>query len=428
MSCPGAVLAQPSGAAISSPRNAALSLDQFITLAIQTHPSVAGKRAGLNAAEAEIQAARYQYFPTPSLQLRQNRGERSTVLALQQPLWAGGRIDAGLDAASARANAASASIYETQTALALRATTVWQAWQQARGRSAAGVAGIDLLSGYAQSVARRIQAGAAGEGDRALVDARLAQAQGDLAAARASERASLAQLSQMVGQRLRSQDLIDVASGKSDTINPSFSGDHALEALLAQALRVSPALHRARAEIDSASHEITQKRAAQWPTLNLRAENQRGNGATSTLMPNETRLLLVLDYTPGAGLSSGANADAASARLIGLQDNLDATQRELIEKVSADFEEHQSSRGRLVDLQRTLKANADVLASYERLFIAGKRGWLEVLNAARELTQAQTALADVQALHQASGTRLRLHAGELLGSNAAPQSTPARTP
>ena len=384
----------------------------------------------MNAAEAEIQAARYQYYPTPSLQLRQTRGERATVLALQQPLWAGGRIDAGLDAARARSNAASASIYEAQTALALRATTVWQAWQQARGRSAAGVAGIALLSGYAQSVARRIQAGAAGEAYRALVDARLAQAQGDLAAAHASERASLAQLSQMVGQQLRSQDLIDVAPGENDRANPSFSGDHALaiEALLAQALKVSPALHRARAEINSASHEITQKRAAQWPTLNLRAEHQRGNGATSTLVPNETRLLLVLDYTPGAGLSTGANADAASARLIGLQDNLDATQRELIEKVSADFEEHQSSRSRLADLQRTLKANADVLASYERLFIAGKRGWLEVLNAARELTQAQTALADVQALHQASATRLRLHAGELLGSNAAPQPTPARTP
>jgi len=427
---PGGVLAQPLGAALSSPHQATLSLDQFITLAIQTHPSVASKRAGLNAAEAEIQAARYQYYPTPSLQLRQNRNELATVLALQQPLWAGGRIDAGLDAASARSKAARASIHEAQTALALRATTVWQAWQQARGRSAAGVVGIDLLNGYAQSVARRIQAGAAGESDRALVDARLAQAQGDLAAARASERASLAQLAQMVGRRLRSQDLMDVASGGSERIDPGFSGDQALalETLLVQALRVSPALQRARAEIESADHDITQKRAAQWPTLNLRAEHQRGNGTASTLVPNETRLLLVLDYTPGAGLSASANADAASARLIGLQDNLDATQRELIEKVSADFEEHQSSVSRLADLQRTLKASADVLASYERLFIAGKRGWLEVLNAAREITQAHTALADVQALRQASATRLRLHAGELLEADAASLPASERTP
>ena len=36
-----------SGAAISGSQKAPLSLEQFITLAIQTHPSVASKRAGL---------------------------------------------------------------------------------------------------------------------------------------------------------------------------------------------------------------------------------------------------------------------------------------------------------------------------------------------------------------------------------------------
>ena len=390
------------------------SLGQFITQAIQAHPSIANKRAGLNAAQSEIQAARYQYYPTPSVQLRQDKGDSTTIFAVQQPLWAAGRLDAGLDAASARSVAASAAITEAQTALALRVTSAWQAWYQAKQRSVALVEGIAQLQTYAQSAARRIEAGAAGEGDRALVDARLAQTQGDLAAARAAERSALAQLSQMVGQALRSQELQTPINLALSTPPISAPDPLALEALLTQALKVSPALQRTQAEIDSARHDITQKRAALWPTLNLRAEHQSGIAPAAGLYPNETRYLLVMDYTPGAGLSAGANADAASARLIGLQDNLDATQRDVVEKVSADFEEHHASRSRLGDLQRTLKANAEVLASYERLFIAGKRGWLEVLNAARELTQAQTALADVQALHLASATRLRLHAGELL--------------
>ena len=54
-----------------------------------------------------------------------------------------------------------------------------------------------------------------------------------------------------------------------------------------------------------------------------------------------------------------------------------------------------------------------VLASYDRLFVAGKRNWLDVLNAARELTQVETSLADVEALVVASYYRLRLHGGEL---------------
>lgn len=411
----------PTAAAAATATPSPHRLDQLITQAIQAHPSIANKRAGFTAAQSEIQAARYQYYPTPSVQLRQDKGDSTTIFAVQQPLWAAGRLDAGLDAASARSVAASAAITEAQTALALRVTSAWQAWYQAKQRSVALLDSIEQLKAYAQSAARRIEAGAAGEGDRALVDARLAQTQGDLAAARAAERSALAQLSQMVGEPLRSQDLHNPARPAP---TPAATPEPlALEALLPQALKASPALQRAQAEIDSARHEITQKRAALWPTLNLRAEHQSGVAPAAGLYPNETRYLLVLDYTPGAGLSAGANADAASARLIGLQDNLEATQRDVIEKVSADFEEHQSSRSRVSDLQRTFTANAEVLASYERLFIAGKRGWLEVINAARELTQAQTALADVQALHLASATRLRLHAGELLGATAPPQPT-----
>ena len=176
----GLALAQPAGLVASGPYR----LDQLINLAVRAHPSVSSKRAGLNAAQADIEAARYQYYPTPSMQLRQNRGDVTRVLTLQQPLWAGGRLDAGLNVASARSVAAAASIEEAQILLALRVSSAWQAWHQAQGRSAAIAAGIDLLNGYSQSAGRRIEAGAAGEGDRALVQARLAQSLADLASAR----------------------------------------------------------------------------------------------------------------------------------------------------------------------------------------------------------------------------------------------------
>lgn len=405
------VLAQPIGvgnAAAIGPQ----SLEQLLSLAMLTHPSVVGKRAELSAAYADVEAARYQYYPSPTVQLRQGRGEGATVLALQQPLWTGGRLDSALSAANARADAAAATINEVQTALALRVTTAWQGWRQAKGRTVVLESGIELLTGYAQSVARRIDAGAAGESDRALVDARMTQSRGDLAAASAAQRTALSQLSQLVGVRLHAQDLVD--SGSAALQQQGTGPD--LDTLIAQALKVAPALRRAQAEVEAAGHEITQKRAARWPTLNLRAEHQRGNGGAASLYPNETRLLLVLDYTPGAGLSAGAAADAASARLVGLRANQDAIERELLERVTTEFEEYQSSLARQNDMHRTLKANADVLASYERLFIAGRRGWLDVLNAARELTQVQAALADVQALSQASSTRLRIYSGVLLVS------------
>jgi len=52
-----------------------LGLDQLIALSIRNHPSIAAARAEVGAAQAEVGAARSQYYPTPSVQLLQDKGE-----------------------------------------------------------------------------------------------------------------------------------------------------------------------------------------------------------------------------------------------------------------------------------------------------------------------------------------------------------------
>lgn len=385
------------------------NLDRLIAEAIQNHPSIAAARAQLGAAQAEVGAARSQYFPTPSFQLQQDKGATATVLALQQPLWAGGRIDAGMDAAQSRANAAQESIGGTQYTLAQRVTSAWAGWAQARGRGEALDKGVALLNVYAEVVSRRIQGGASGEVDRELVAARLAQTQSDLGAARSAERNALARLAQMTGQPLRLQDLgAPEASVAIDLPLP------ALDQLVTQALSRSSALKRLEANIETAQHEVEQKRAALWPALNLRAQHQRNDGSVNGITGNDSRLMLVLDYAPGAGLAASANIDAAVAGLRAQRESLDAARRDLTETVISDYEEHQACSDRKPHLQRSIKASVEVLASYDRLFIAGRRNWLDVINAARELIQAQTALADLESQQIAARARLRLHLGEML--------------
>lgn len=385
------------------------SLARLIDRAIQNHPSIAARHAEVKATQAEVEAARAQYFPTPSIQLLQDKGESTTVLTLQQPLWAGGRLDAGLEAAQSRENATRVSVGDTQYTLALRVTAAWAAWVQARGRGEALDKGVALLNIYAESVSRRIQGGASGQVDRELVAARLAQTQGDLAAARSAERSALARLAQMIGQPLRAQDLVAADATTGGDI--PLSG---LDTLVAQAFTHSAALKRLEADIETARHETQQRRAALWPTLALRAQHQRGNASATSATANDSRIMLVLEYAPGAGLSAGANIYAAEARIIGLRENLDAARRDLTETITIDYEDHLASSDRKRHLQRTLKASAEVLASYDRLFVAGKRNWLDVINAARELIQAQTSLADVEAQLVAARARLRLHIGEML--------------
>ena len=383
-----------------------LVLDDLIGLAVQAHPEIAAKRTDLEAAYAGRDAARWQYFPTPSLQLRQqDKGGNVTVAAVQQPLWSGGRLDAGLDAANSRTRSANAAISEAQYSVALRVTGAWQGWMQARGRAEALNAGIARLGVYAESVRQRIKGGVSPEVDRELVESRLSQVQGDLAAARAAERSALSQLSQLIGRSLRSEEL---SFGKGVIVQlPAF------EVLAEQSVTRSAAMRRLEAEVEAARHDTTQKRAALWPTLGVRAEYQRGDSSNVGVVTQDTRVMLVMDYVPGAGLSAAAGIDAAEARVGSLREGREAARRELLAKVAADYEDHQSSLARKRDILRTLAAATEVLASYDRLFVAGKRNWLDVLNAARELTQVETSLADVEALVVASYYRLRLHGGEL---------------
>lgn len=389
-----------------------LGLNQLIALSIHSHPSIATARAQYDAARFEVNAARAQYYPSPSVQVLQDKGDAtSTILGLQQPLWAGGRLDAGLDAAQARHRAAQMQIVSAQDALALRVAAAWAAWMQARGRVQALEQGVALLDLYTESVVRRIQGGAAGSVDRELVAARLAQTQGDLGAARSAERTALARLAQLSGRPLRSQDI--AISGSNGALDQAAGTIPERNAILAQALKRSGTLQRIEAEIEAARHETQQKRAGLWPTLSLRAQHQRNDSTAIGASASDNRIMLALDYTPGAGLSSSANIDAAVARVLAQQEGLVTARRELEDTVTNDFEDYLSSSERRHTLERALKASAEVLASYDRLFVTGKRSWLDVMNAARELIQAQTSLSDATAQQLAARARLRLHAGEI---------------
>jgi outer membrane protein, adhesin transport system len=50
----------------------------------------------------------------------------------------------------------------------------------------------------------------------------------------------------------------------------------------------------------------------------------------------------------------------------------------------------------MASIQASLRAAEDVSASYDRQFLAGRKSWLDVMNAARELAQTETQLADLQ--------------------------------
>jgi len=392
-------------------------VERLIRQALQSHPNIAAAQAERQASEFEVHAARNRFYPSPAVQLREDRDGTATVVSLTQPLWTGGRLTAGLDAAYSRADAAALAITEARYALALRVVNAWAAYRQALGRENAQSKNLQLLQVYAESVGRRVHGGASAEVDRELVGARLSQAQSDLAAASAARRTVAAQLSRLLGLPVPADDMEAEPPGWAT--DPGSGALPSIDEFLQLTIDYSPALRRLNADIEASLHDVVQRRAVLWPSVNLRAEHQRN--MVSTAGPgSHSRVMLTLDYAPDAGLSASAAASAAQTRITSQQERRAAARRELADTVQSDYEIWLAGHDQLRGLRRTLEANTAVLASYERLLTAGRRSWLDVLNIARELTAARTALTDIEAQIAAARIRLHLHAGDLPGISPHP--------
>ncbi len=391
---------------------APLTLDQLVELAVNHHPSVSARRADLEAARADMEVARQAFYPTPAVLLQQGRSSNGTLVSLQQPLWSGGRLSAGVNAASAHTMAADVAINEAQFALAVRVANAYQAWLQAHRRIAALSASIDQLASYGGRIDRRIEAGASAEVDRTLVRARLLQADSDLSSAKAAEQAAIVQLSQACGYDLSGNQLDAPPAEMIEQAPPN------LAKLITAAVVRNPGLRRVDFDITTAQYEAEQKRAALWPAIGLRAEHQHSSalGAGS----NDNRLFVVLEYTPGAGLSATKQIAAQLARIQSLREGAEASKRDLVERIAIEYQDYLAGQSRQQSMQRLLAESRNVLASYDRLFLAGKRGWLDVVNAARELTQIEVTNADLSAQQVGARYRLRLLAGEPLWLSRAP--------
>ena len=98
----------------------AWSFDQVLRQALQSHPAIQGKRSVQAAARADLDGAQWLRFPSLSAEVPTGSQETGGVVRIDQPLWSGGRIDAGIDAAGSRVDAAGAGIEEERLTLSLR--------------------------------------------------------------------------------------------------------------------------------------------------------------------------------------------------------------------------------------------------------------------------------------------------------------------
>lgn len=375
------------------PARADDDLARLLAQAMSTHPIVEGRRAALEASRADREGAEWQRFPTPSLEATtRDSGTSASLLALEQPVWTGGRITAGVRAAGFREEAARSAVTESQETIALRVINAYGELLRQQQRLLHAEASVAEHERLLAMITRRVEQEVSPPADREFALARLAQARIEQSLARQGAQAARSQLSQLVGQPV--QQVAEPAA----RLRPLPTS---LDSAVARAIERSPVLARLDRSALAAEEEVTTRRSALQPQLAVRLEKQFG-----TLADN--RALVVLRAQPGAGLSAGAAVASAQRRVDEARLAREDAVRSLREQVETAWVAYLAAEERVSGSRQSVEMSRLVSESYARQYVAGRKSWIDVLNAVREATQSQFALADAQAQSRSAGLTLWL--------------------
>jgi adhesin transport system outer membrane protein len=384
------------------------SFDEIAKQALATHPAILAKLSSSAAAMAEREGAAWQRYPSPSVEVNNdNNGTRTSLLRVQQPLWAGGRIDAGIDAAKSRHRASETAIQETKQDIVLRIIAAYVDAMRQQTRQETLTQSVQQHERLLGLIARRVEREASPRVDQDLAQSRLYQTSNDLSSIKQALANALTQLSQLSGMQVRGVGTLDI-----DTLSPRQSK----ESLIEQAIAWSPTLRRLSFEEEAAQAEVEVKRASYKPQVSLRYENSHASAPLNGIPAyNTSRLMVVLEAQTGAGLSALAGVNAASARRDAARQQREAALRDLRERTTMDWDEFLAARVRLENATLASKGAKEVFESYARQYTAGRKTWLDVLNTVRESTQSDVAATDANSQMAGAWLRLRLASGNLQG-------------
>ena len=371
------------------------NLPTLISTALMSHPSIASQKAQMQAAEIGIETAKWQYFPTPAVSTERANaasgdpfygGDKNvTTVRLQQPLWTNGRLTAGKEKAQASLAYETADLNETSLQISLKVAQAYADFLASHWRMQSTEQSLATHQKLREQVQRRMELGVQSDADLQLAQTRLDSVRSDLSAARARVETYAVRLKQLIGQPINLGELL---ANLSSPLALSVSQDMALEAALA----INPTIQKARAQSQIQDAIVEENRSALLPDVYVRAERQFGAFSIQTSSAFQDRIFVGLSTQLGAGLTVLSNVKAAQARSLAAKEEVQTQTLSISEQVLTDYAQVTRLAEQTQALASALTSQEQVMLSHDRQFLAGRKSWTEVLNTARELSQAQAQL------------------------------------
>ena len=389
----------------ASAPTATLSLRQAVAEAVLRNPNRVRAAHEVTAAGFERDAAEWGRFPTVSVDAGAGQSSNSiaptSTVRVEQPLWAGGRIDGQIDAARAQVSAAELAELDTRRRLAEEAAVAYVGWMDAAARVEIARESAAALSDLVKYVRRREAEGLASAADVSIGRARYSSALALIEELGGALDQARAQLEALMVTRIERGISVSVPAVAERSVADTEAAYVANSQLVAQR----------RAEVESARAQAVVRRAALFPKLALRFEHLTYPNNGGLTPSSDSRTLLVLQFTPDAGLASYSGAQAAESRIESVRAQLASDENDARLRARANWAEYMSSGRQVAELEPQVAALDASMASFMRQFEAGRKSWLELLNTQREVVDARIALSRARTSHDQSALRLMVNTG-----------------
>ncbi|HSW15360.1 MAG TPA: TolC family outer membrane protein [Solimonas sp.] len=396
----------------------ALSLPEAAQLALRNDPRIRAASADVGAAQAAVEQARAGYQPSVSVAADVGRADfqvdspfppsgtrtpNSIGAQLTQPLYAGGRIDAQVDAAGFAAEGAGSRDAATRQQVLLAAINAYLSVSRDRAVIGLNQSNLRALDAAGSDTRKRFDAGEATRTDVSQAQARVAGAQAELAGARAALRSSTASFERVVG--VAPEALAETA------VEPPLPAT--LDTALQQA-QTSPLLREAQAQQRAAQAGIGLARAAGRPQLFIDAQaNTADNTDFGYERIDRWSALLKLQLPLYQGGAVSAAVHEAEAREVQAAALAEDTAQAIEESVIQAWESLQAARERVPAFEAQAQAAELALDGVRKELEVGSRTTLDLLDAERELLSAQVSLINSRRDRSAAAYRLLAVTGQL---------------
>lgn len=385
------------------------TLEDLLYQAMQSYPTILAKQSQKDAAKTDLTAAKLKFLPNPSFNTQRNQvaysgqpisNQPASTIQVSQPLWMGGSLVAGYNKADARLSAADFALLETREDVSKRLITAYTEWMKAYLKTQALEENVRMHERFATMIERRSEGGIASGADKDLGQSRLYQARSELDTQRSIERTSLESVSQLIGQPVTRQELMQRLARYAQVPKRQEG--------IEKALAISPSIHRYKFEAEAAEAEAKEIRAQALPQVSFQAQRQVGNAYLPGAQGYDL-YGLVVNYAPGGGFSSIASSSAAFDRAKAATMQVEVSKRDLTDKLNAEYNEYEFNLMKRESLKKSADLSGDISASYDRQYLAGRKSWLDLMNAVRERAQQRVALADAEGSLLGSSRRLLVY-------------------